>query len=91
MLITMHVGELLSFWARTLTTAYSVLAFFGYLGFVYAGPIADQKSEPLGRPSMGTLTRSARLSSRSSPGARRHWNIKYSTRQLEDPLTSARR
>jgi hypothetical protein len=43
MLITMHVGELLSFCARTLTTAYSVLAYFGYLGFVYASPIADQK------------------------------------------------
>jgi hypothetical protein len=48
MLITMHVGELLSFWARTLTTAYSVLAFFGYLGFVYAGPIADQKIRTTG-------------------------------------------
>ena len=49
MLITMHVGEVLHFWALTFTTAYSVLAFVGYLGLVYASPIVDQTiraSEP---------------------------------------------
>ena len=49
MLITMHVGEALHFWALTFTTAYSVLAFVGYLGLVYASPIVDQTiraSEP---------------------------------------------
>jgi hypothetical protein len=43
MLITMLVGEVLHFWAHTFTTAYSVLAFFGYLGLVYASPSVDQK------------------------------------------------
>ena len=43
MLITMLVGEVLQFWALTFTTAYSVLAFFGYLGLVYASPSVDQK------------------------------------------------
>ena len=43
MLITMFVGEALHFWALTLTAAYSVLAFFGYLGLVYANPSVDQK------------------------------------------------
>ena len=43
LLITMLVGEVLHFWALTFTTAYSVLAFFGYLGLVYASPSVDQK------------------------------------------------
>jgi hypothetical protein len=43
MLITMLVGEVLHFWALTFTTAYSVLAFIGYLGLVYASPSVDQK------------------------------------------------
>jgi hypothetical protein len=43
MLITMHIGEALSFWALTSTTAYSVLAFVGYLGLVYAGPVVDER------------------------------------------------
>jgi hypothetical protein len=43
MLITMFIGEVLHFWAFTFTTAYSVLAFFGYLGLVYANPSVDQK------------------------------------------------
>ena len=42
MLIAMHVGEALPFLALTLTTAYSVLAFVGYLGLVYASPTVDQ-------------------------------------------------
>ncbi len=42
MLITMHVGEALPFWALTLMTAYSVVAFVGYLGLVYANPTVDQ-------------------------------------------------
>ena len=49
MLITMHVGEALHFWALTFTTAYSVLAFVGYLGLVFASPTVDQNiraSEP---------------------------------------------
>lgn len=49
MLITMHVGEALHFWALTFTTAYSALAFFGYLGMVHASPTLDQAiraSEP---------------------------------------------
>ena len=48
----------------------------------------DRRPEnPQGRPSMRTLKRSARLSSRSCPAARRHWNIlniKHST--LMTPL-----
>ena len=43
MLITMLVGEVLHFWALAFTTAYSVLAFFGYLGLVYANPSVGQK------------------------------------------------
>jgi hypothetical protein len=49
MLIAMHVGDVLHFWALTLTTAYSVVAFIGYIGLVYASPIVDQTicaSEP---------------------------------------------
>jgi hypothetical protein len=49
MLIAMHVGGVLHFWALTFTTAYSVVAFVGYIGMVYASPIADQTicaSEP---------------------------------------------
>ena len=49
MLIAMHVGDVLHFWALTFATAYSVLAFVGYIGMVYASPIADQTicaSEP---------------------------------------------
>ena len=42
MLITMHVGEALHFWALSFTTAYTVLAFFGYLGMVYANPTVDR-------------------------------------------------
>ena len=42
MLITMHVGEALHFWALSFTTAYTVLAFFGYLGMVYATPTVDR-------------------------------------------------
>jgi hypothetical protein len=49
MLIAMHVGAALPFWAFTFTTAYSVLAFVGYLGLAYGSPTVDQNiraSEP---------------------------------------------
>jgi hypothetical protein len=42
MLITMQVSEALPFWALALTTAYSVVAFVGYLGLVYASPAVNQ-------------------------------------------------
>lgn len=48
MLIAMHVDDL-HFWALAFTTAYSVVAFIGYVGLVYASPIVDQTicaSEP---------------------------------------------
>ena len=71
MLIAMHVGGVLHFWALTFTMAYSVVAFVGYIGMVYASPIADQTicaSEPVA----ATLKRSGGLSSHSSPAARRY-------------------
>jgi hypothetical protein len=42
MLIVMHLGDVLYFWALTLTMAYSVLAFIGYICMVYASPFVDQ-------------------------------------------------
>ena len=82
MLITMLVGEVLHFWALTFTTAYSVLAFFGYLGLVYASPSVDQKI----RAPESAIDEDARMkrisSSRSSPAARRHsFMIRRSTGQ----------
>jgi hypothetical protein len=49
MLIAMHVDDVLHFWAFTFATAYSVVAFIGYIGLVCASPIVDQTicaSEP---------------------------------------------
>ncbi len=48
-LMTMYIGDTLYFWALTLSTAYGVLAFVGYLGMTYANPNVDEPiiaSEP---------------------------------------------
>ena len=88
LLITMLVGEVLHFWALTFTTAYSVLAFFGYLGLVYASPSVDQK---IRAPELA-IDEDAQMkrvfSSRSPPAARRHsFMIRRSTGQPDGSLT----
>ena len=62
MLITMLVGEALHFWALTFATAYSVLAFAGYLGLVYASPSVDQKIIRAPEPAIDEDARMKRIS-----------------------------